>query len=536
MDAFLEKIVNRPVNLVIWVLSFLGIVTIRIFIEFFMVSSALDFNDLMVESLHTVLFFALEFLLIWLILCLILRKNPRHLANFILLSFWLIILPPLIDMLKTGGKIYWSFYVLNDWQGVLAQFFSFFGHFPSGIMYFGTKIVFILAIILVFLLIFVRSRSYWKAILGGILTYVAIFFMGNFPNLLTFGYYFLEKSKKIGEIKAYNVAQLVGSPAKIFGMNPLSIQFSFAYNLNLFYYLVLLSVVFVLFFLFSRKKFTAVLKNFRYPQVVYHVGLFFVGLGLGWLSYPDNLSLNLFSVTAVAVLVASIILAWKTSVVINDIYDFSIDSVSSPWRPLPQKIFSLEEYKKFGIIVFIFSLLGALIVGAKFMALLLVYQVLAFFYSAEPYRLKKIPGVATFISSICSLVILFMGFTLFSGDQNMAGLSWRVILLIIIAFTLSLPVKDFKDIEGDQKYGIWTIPVIFGEDKARLIVAIGVFISFVSSVFFLNALALFFWAIAFGGATFLVLINKKIKTTNLFWWVLSLVFVYGLILVKIVFF
>jgi 4-hydroxybenzoate polyprenyltransferase len=105
-----------------------------------------------------------------------------------------------------------------------------------------------------------------------------------------------------------------------------------------------------------------------------------------------------------------------------------------------------------------------------------------------------------------------------------------------LAFTLSLPIKDFKDIEGDKKYGIWTIPVIFGEDRARLIVAAGIFISFVASVFFLNALNLFFWAIAFGGGAFLILINKKIKTTNLFWWMLVLVFLYGLILLKGVFF
>ena len=61
------------------------------------------------------------------------------------------------------------------------------------------------------------------------------------------------------------------------------------------------------------------------------------------------------------------------------------------------------------------------------------------------------------------------------------------------------------------------IPEILAEPQPE-----AYFVSFGESA--LN-LALFFWAIAFGGATFLVLINKKIKTTNLFWWVLGLIII-----------
>ncbi|PJA87187.1 MAG: hypothetical protein CO141_00735, partial [Candidatus Moranbacteria bacterium CG_4_9_14_3_um_filter_42_9] len=160
---------------------------------------------------------------------------------------------------------------------------------------------------------------------------------------------------------------------------------------------------------------------------------------------------------------------------------------------------------------------------------------LAWAYSAEPYRLKKFPGVATFISSIASLLILFVGFFLFSGDKNLTGLSWRVILLISTALTLSLPIKDFKDIEGDKKYGVWTIPVLLGESGGRLVVSAGVFISFMLSVFLLNELRLFWWAILFGGASYLIITSRKIKPHLLFWWILAAVGAYGLILMKIVF-
>ena len=171
----------------------------------------------------------------------------------------------------------------------------------------------------------------------------------------------------------------------------------------------------------------------------------------------------------------------------------------------------------------------------KFGILLVIYQILAWFYSAKPYRLKIFPGIATFISSFASMIVLFMGFILFSPDQNLTGFPWRIFWLLLISFTLCLPIKDFKDIAGDKADGVFTIPVIFGEEKGRLIVAVGCFISYMISVFFLNEMKLFWWALLFGGASYLIITNKKIKPYNLLWWNLGMAIFYGLILVKIVF-
>jgi 4-hydroxybenzoate polyprenyltransferase len=124
---------------------------------------------------------------------------------------------------------------------------------------------------------------------------------------------------------------------------------------------------------------------------------------------------------------------------------------------------------------------------------------------------------------------------LLSDNQTLAGLSWRIIGLLMISYTISLPIKDFKDIEGDEKDGVWTIPVIFGERKGRLIVATGVFISYVLSVFFLNEMKLFFWAIFAGVISFIIVNNDEIKPRELPAWVLGVVAVYALILVWVVF-
>ncbi|MFA6973959.1 MAG: UbiA family prenyltransferase [Parcubacteria group bacterium] len=540
MEKALEKVRNllnaifeKEVGVLVWVGSFLGIVGLRVFIETIVIPFSNTPDGVLVEYLHNLFFFLISFVVIWLILSKILHINPCKLAALFLGAAWLIVLPPILDIIKTGQGVYWSFYALDGPKGLWGEFITFFGHLPSGIVYFGTRIVFASVIGLIFLLAYVLTKNLWRSLFGAFMAYLTLFFMGSFPSWFAFGYYFFVDPQKIADIQGFHIAQLFGAQTSIFGVKFDNLKYAFAHNLDLVYFLVLVGALCWLFFALNKEKLWAVVKNARLPQLIYHTGLFGVGLGLGFLAYPGNLNLNVFSFFAVLDLIVGVWLAWVASVIVNDVYDFEIDKISNASRPLQMNIFTRKEYLNLGVIIFALSLLGGLMVSVKFMFILFFYQFLAWAYSAPPFRLKKFPGVATFISALASLLIMLMGFFLFSGDQNIAGLSWRIIILLLAALTLSLPIKDFKDIEGDKKYRIWTIPVIFGEEKGRLIVAVGIFISFMLSVFLLNEFRLFWWALLFGGAAFLIVINKKPR--QLFWWVLGVVSIYGIILVKTLF-
>jgi 4-hydroxybenzoate polyprenyltransferase len=100
---------------------------------------------------------------------------------------------------------------------------------------------------------------------------------------------------------------------------------------------------------------------------------------------------------------------------------------------------------------------------------------------------------------------------------------------------LAIPIKDFKDIEGDKKYGVWTIPVIFGDKNGRLVVSVGIFIAYMLSVFLLHELRLFWWAFMFSIITFSFLNFAKTEPRRLPWVILGIVGIYGMILVGIVF-
>jgi 4-hydroxybenzoate polyprenyltransferase len=55
---------------------------------------------------------------------------------------------------------------------------------------------------------------------------------------------------------------------------------------------------------------------------------------------------------------------------VNDIYDFQIDEISNPERPLQKKIFTIRQYAELGIVIFLLFFLGGLTVSAKFAAIL----------------------------------------------------------------------------------------------------------------------------------------------------------------------
>lgn len=536
IENFIDKILNQKVGILAWLGGFSGIIALRVFIEFFLASKALPIDSIIIEFVHNFLFFAIAIISIWLILSFFLKINPQKLSKLLYWSLWAILLPPIIDMIKTGGEVFWSFYIIGGPKFILMQFISFMSGLPSGIVYFGTKIIFALAIFFSGLLIFIKTKSFIKTFFSALSVYAVLFIMGAAPSLISFVYYFFDPSKKVGEIQPYQVIQLFASPAPIFGVVFNDLKYAFPYNLEFLFFPPLLFLLAILFLLLNKQKFIAFVKNFRLPQIIYHTGLFLAGLGLGFWIYRENFALNLFSIFAALDLILSILLAWTASVVVNDLADAQIDNISNPERPLPIGVISEKEYLSIGWVLFFLSLFGAILVSVKLAALFLVYQFLAWAYSSTPYRLKQFLFFASFISATASLIIFFIGFTLVSGDQNIQGLSWRVILLLLFCYTVSLPIKDFKDIAGDKADGIKTVPTIFGEEKGRLIVASGIFISFVFSVFALNEFRLFWWAIVFGSISFLIMTNKKIPARNLFWWIMGVVILYGMVLVKVAFF
>ncbi|MFZ2188462.1 MAG: UbiA family prenyltransferase [Candidatus Moraniibacteriota bacterium] len=529
---FIDNILGKKIDPAFWCLNFSGIIALRLYIDKFIAKSNSPLFDLVMD-IHNLLFFFLSFALVWLVLSVILKKKPFILAYLMLWASLAIIFPPIFDLIRTGSEVFWSFYLISTPVDLFWQYVTIFGHLPSGVVYFGTKITFIIGILVMTALVGIKTKKVSRSIFAAFGTYSALFFMAAFPSLC---YYFfrLIEQKAVFSLHSFEIVQFFAK-AQYLGIALSDPAYTLAHNLNLIYFPLSLAILGYFFWKSESKMFWSVIRNFRYPQVIFHGGLLFLGLGIGLITYPENFNLNLFSFLAVVVILSSVLLAWEASVVVNDIFDYRVDMLSNPERPLQKGIFTFSQYAQLGAIMFFLSLVGGLLVHYKFGILFLVYQIMAWFYSAEPFRLKRFALIASLLSALTLLTVFFSGFIFFSPDQTITNLSWRVIFLLIIAYTFSLPIKDFKDIEGDKKDGVHTVPVIFGEEKGRLIVASGIFISFMLSIFFLNEFRLFWWAILFGSAAFLITINKKIHPRRVFWWILAVVALYGLLAVKIIF-
>jgi 4-hydroxybenzoate polyprenyltransferase len=204
-------------------------------------------------------------------------------------------------------------------------------------------------------------------------------------------------------------------------------------------------------------------------------------------------------------------------------------------RPLVTGEVAGEDFRQLFWICFVFSLILAITVGVKFFLIILAYQAIGWIYSAWPFRLKRFPVVASLLSALALALLFSSGFMLLADGQNIARFPHQVFWLLIIAFTISLPIKDLKDIEGDRKDEVWTIPVLLGETWARFVIGLGIFLSYALSVIWLNAKILFLPAMILGALSFWILQTKKISPRRVHIFVFGFLFLYVFLMAYLVF-
>ncbi len=567
----LNFIESYPLNFWLWLSAFSAIIIFRILIENWLAT----FKNrsglfLFYEFTHTFLFFLISYILFAILLKKFLKTELKKISNILLWGFLIILAPPIIDYIISNGKGYWSFYEFDGIQGLIKRFFIFYGDTPEiGITY-GVRFEVALSLFFIFIYSLAKlsenknfsnfinwklienlklkiknyTKNYQlinliKALIITFVAYIIFFILGTFPSyiaILIRGF-----SKGFINVSAIDVAQMFLTPAHFFSHQITDIVSSLNIKMSLIYSLLLVLLLLIISWHLNKEKIKIFLVNARYPQLIYHGGLLVLGIGLACIFNQTTIEINFFNILSFLALLLAVFFTWLASLVPNDIYDLESDRLTpNKNRPLVQKVFTLEEYKILGWALFIFSLLLSAIVNFKIAALLFVYQAIAWLYSCPPFRLKRIAFISTFISALASLLILFSGYILVSPNQDLAKLPFSLILLLIFGYTFSLPIKDFKDIQGDKKNGIFTVPVLFGEYWGKIIVSTGLFISFMFSVVILNEFRLFFCAFFCGGISYWIVLfsseNGKITYKRLPWWILGLVFIYGLILVGIIFF
>lgn len=535
LKKIIQKIESYPLTFTKWLVAFSAIIAVRMLGE----SLLQGFSDKSISffidsALAAWLFFAFSSLIMIIFLSLWLKISFKKIANVMLWGFWLAVFPPIVDKLWCGQNFCWSFYAFDSFQGLLKRFFTFFGNNASiGITY-GVRVEVVLAVIFVGIYAYIKQKNSIKAILTSFFSYVILFILGSFPSWLSYAYFLPQKS--IFSVQDTDIAGLFLTPANFFSIhetdfvNALNVKMNFIYAYLLFFALIFF------FWLFFREKLWPVVKNIRWVQIMIHGGLVLTGAGLGAFYFPQNFQIGFFHFFAFSNLALAAIFAWIASVMLNDEIDIEIDKMTNRQRPLAAGILTESDYHQLFWVFFALSLVLSITVGVKFFLIILIYQIVGWIYSAWPFRLKRFPIVASFLSGLVFAVIFSSGFMLLADNQDIKSLPSRVFWLLVLSFLISLPIKDLKDIEGDKANGVWTIPVLLGEAWARFAIGLGIFVSYALSVVWLNAKILFLPAMILGAVSFWILQTKKISLRRVHVWVFVLLLIYVLFIFFFVFY
>lgn len=535
----MEKIEKAPLSYSLWVASFLSIITVRILTENWLAQMVNKTGDYFFHHIsYTFMFFLMTYVIFLGILMKNLKIGIKESANVMLWGYLIVIFPPLIDYILLKDKLYLSFYGIYGLADMPQRFFTFFGDNPEFGVTYGVRAEIALTVIFLFVYGYLKTKSKIKGFLLSLQAYVILFVLATFPSWVTiFTEGFYKGFYKIGEVQ---IVQLFFTSARLFSretgtyLNALSIKLALIYGVIFF--------ILVSFGLWKNypKHFLSFVKNSRPAQLVYHLGMLLVGISLGAIFTNITWEFNMFNFFGLLNVGIAVILAWLTSVTVNDIYDKKIDKITNKKRPLIKGDFSEKNYILIGLTLFGSSILYAALVNPKVAFILLAYQSLAWIYSAWPIRLKRFPVVASAVSSLASTLILVAGFVLATPLEDLSKMPVKIMWLIIISLLVSLPIKDLKDIEGDRAENVKTIPVIFGEYWSKIIIGSGIFLSYFFSVIVINDYQLLPWAIILGGISFWILAffsgkNKKIDNYNVIWWILGLLSIYIIVLGAILF-
>lgn len=157
---------------------------------------------------------------------------------------------------------------------------------------------------------------------------------------------------------------------------------------------------------------------------------------------------------------------------INDWHDRFVDAINEPDRPIPSGRIPGKWGLYIAIIWSLLSLLVASILGFWVVAATVVGLVLAWAYSAPPFRFKQNGWIGNSV-----VAISYEGLAWFTGAAVMIGAipDQRIILLAVL-YSIGahgiMTLNDFKSIKGDREMGIRTIPVQLGADNAARVASL----------------------------------------------------------------
>lgn len=156
--------------------------------------------------------------------------------------------------------------------------------------------------------------------------------------------------------------------------------------------------------------------------------------------------------------------------VINDYYDYEIDLINKPERPIPSGRISLKSGKYFSYLLFLAGTICGFIISIitnnwiPFL-IVIIADIVLYLYA---YKLKSTPLIGNLtVGFMTGFGFVFGGFSI--NNPEIIITSMNLGFFAFVMTTAREIVKDIEDLKGDKSAGAKTLPILIGEKKPAII-------------------------------------------------------------------
>lgn len=169
-----------------------------------------------------------------------------------------------------------------------------------------------------------------------------------------------------------------------------------------------------------------------------------------------------FRFTPVAMACLSGFLVASGGYAINDYFDYAVDLINKPTRPIPSGRLTRREALALSLALAIAGIILAWFISRPSFLLALAATGLLLIYS---HSLKRTPLAGNIsISVLCGTALLYGGASVSSMDSALVPAGFALL------FTLGREIlKDVEDMEGDSASGAQTIPILWSARNSILL-------------------------------------------------------------------
>ena len=197
----------------------------------------------------------------------------------------------------------------------------------------------------------------------------------------------------------------------------------------------------------------------------------------------QSLSEVLLDRTLFALILASVA-AIASGYIINNFYDSEKDSINRPQQVSVEKMVSQNTKLILYFILNISVIIAASYVSFRAVLFFSVYIFAIWFYS---HKIKKRPVVGNLTSAILTITPFF---AIFLYYKNFSSLIFVFGFYLFLVLSMRELIKDLQNLKGDLLQNYKTIPVVYGEKYAKLMIIVLVACNVSVTLFLLKSYAL----------------------------------------------